>query len=99
MREGRRPSVIRGRPPDPIHSDDPPSIHGGSSTIWRCTMIRRSLRAGLVAVATGAVLLSMPPPAFGADPARDSFVFQANADITVPAGTQRDAVIAIRGDA
>jgi len=63
-------------------------------------MIRRSLRAGLVAVATSAVLLSMPPPAFGADPARDdSFVFQANADIRVPAGTQRDAVIAIRGDA
>jgi len=63
-------------------------------------MIRRSLRASSVALAIGLVLLSLPLPTLAAGPARDdSFVFQVNADLSIPAGTHRDTVIAIRGDA
>jgi hypothetical protein len=63
-------------------------------------MLRTAVRAGVVAVAACAVSLSLAAPALAADPARDdSLVFQVNADVTVPAGTHRDAVIAIRGDA
>jgi hypothetical protein len=62
-------------------------------------MMRRTLKAGLVAVATGVALLSIPIPTLAADPAGDdSLVFQVNADLTIPAETQRDTVIAIRSD-
>lgn len=63
-------------------------------------MTRRSVRAGLVAVATTVALLSLAGPALAVDPARhDSLVLQVNADVTIPAETRRDAVIVIRGDA
>ena len=63
-------------------------------------MSRSPARLGLVALATGAVLLLLPGSMLAAEPSRnDSVVFKANADVTVPAGTQRDVVIAIDGDA
>ena len=59
-------------------------------------MSRSPARLGLVALATGAVLLLLPGSMLAAEPSRnDSVVFQANADVTVPAGTQRDVVIAM----
>jgi hypothetical protein len=59
----------------------------------------RSRRTGLVGVAAVAVLLSFPVPAL-ADvlPHDGSVVLQVNADVTIPAGVHRDAVIVIAGD-
>jgi hypothetical protein len=59
----------------------------------------RSRRTGLVALAAVAVLLSFPAPAFAEVLPHDgSVVMQVRADVTIPAGVHRDAVIVISGD-
>jgi hypothetical protein len=60
----------------------------------------RSLRAAPVALATVAVLFFVPASVAAADLPHDgSVVIQANADVTIPAGEHRDAVIVFGGDA
>lgn len=60
----------------------------------------RSWRIVVIALTTAAAFLLLPAPALAQEVARDgSFVFQANADVTIPAGESRDAVIVLRGDA
>jgi hypothetical protein len=60
----------------------------------------RPRRAGLVAVAAGAVLLSLPAPTLADGYPQDgSVVLQVKADVALAGGTHRDTIIVIGGDA
>ena len=62
-------------------------------------MPHRSVLAPVAVIVAVAALL-FPAPVLADDPAHDgSFVLQAKADVTVPAGTHRDLVVVFTGDA